>query len=514
MTDIDIDTGIEAGPGQQAPPMIDHLAVAAVVVVGVVLRFATSSPLWLDEALSVNIAELPIGDIFDALRHDGHPPLYYVLLHYWMEVVGDGDVAIRTLSGLFSVATLPLAWIAGRRRFGRSGALGVVFVTAIAPYSLRYATEARMYSLAPFLAFAAWLVAEDLRSRPNRWRWVLLAVLTGFLLLTHYWAIYLGLAAVLLLGWRWARSGARAEALRVGSALAVGAILFLPWLPSFVYQATHTGTPWGVAGRPTRAVFELAGGLGGGDRFAEGPLFGLSVLFLAVLGLFVVGSGAMRLVLDLRTSDTVRAEVSILLVTMAIGLAAGFASDATFIARYAAVLTPMLFTAAGVGLARLPARWPRRFVAVSLVLLAGVGGYFNVVDARTQGEQVATRINSAGASGDIVVFCPDQLGPSTLRSLDDGFDAVAVPTLERPDRIDWVDYADRNAAADVDDLVAAILERAEDRTIWLVDSRSYRTYEVLCPGVWDGLAAARSATTEVMPDGQTFEPSTLTRFDP
>lgn len=504
----------EVSAEQTAPPVIDHIAVAIVVTVSVVLRFATSSPLWLDEALSVNIAALPVGDIFDALRHDGHPPLYYVLLHYWMEVVGDGDVAVRALSGLFSVGTLPLAWMAGRRRFGRAGALGAVLVTAIAPYSLRYATEARMYSLAPFLAFAAWLVAEDLRSRPDRRRWFVLALLTGLLLLTHYWAIYLGLAAVVLLGWRWARAGARDEALRVGSALAAGAILFLPWLPSFIYQATRTGTPWGVAGRPTRAVLELAGGLGGGDRFAEGPLFGISILVLAALGMFVVDSKRMRLELDLRTSAIVRADAAILLVTLAIGMAVGQATNATFVARYGAVVVPMLFIVAGVGLARLPARWPRRVVAVAVVMLGGVGAYFNVVDARTQGEQVATRINTFGAPGDLVVFCPDQLGPSTLRSLDDGFDAVAVPTLERPDRIDWVDYADRNEAASVDQVVAAILERAGDRTIWLVDAKTYRTYEALCPGVWVGLAAARSATTEVAPDDEAFEPSTLTRFDP
>ena len=59
----------------------------------------TRSPLWLDEALSVNIAKLPIGQIPAALRHDGHPPLYYVLLHVWMSVLGSGDVAVRSAVG-------------------------------------------------------------------------------------------------------------------------------------------------------------------------------------------------------------------------------------------------------------------------------------------------------------------------------------------------------------------------------------------------------------------------------
>src|SRR5207302_3096160 len=78
------------------------LGVVAVVTVGVALRFTTSSHLWLDEALTVNIARLPLARIPDALRHDGSPPLYYMLLHVWIAVFGAGDVAVRALSAVFA----------------------------------------------------------------------------------------------------------------------------------------------------------------------------------------------------------------------------------------------------------------------------------------------------------------------------------------------------------------------------------------------------------------------------
>ena len=58
---------------------------------------------------------LPIADIPAALRHDGHPPLYYVLLHLWMRLFGQGDVAVRALSGVWSLLLFPLVWVAGRR---------------------------------------------------------------------------------------------------------------------------------------------------------------------------------------------------------------------------------------------------------------------------------------------------------------------------------------------------------------------------------------------------------------
>src|SRR3954463_4498974 len=96
------------------------LAIAiGAIALGIALRFLTTGQLWLDEALTVNIAKLPLGRIPDALRHDGSPPLYYVLLHFWMDLFGSGDLAVRALSGVFAVASFPLAWIAGRKLGGR-----------------------------------------------------------------------------------------------------------------------------------------------------------------------------------------------------------------------------------------------------------------------------------------------------------------------------------------------------------------------------------------------------------
>src|SRR5690348_9191411 len=104
-----------AEPPESAPAPVEVVVVGIVAVLaGGVLRFVTASSLWLDEALSVNIARLPVGDIGPWLRHDGHPPLYYWLLHGWIELFGSGDVAVRALSGVFGLLTLPLAYLAGR----------------------------------------------------------------------------------------------------------------------------------------------------------------------------------------------------------------------------------------------------------------------------------------------------------------------------------------------------------------------------------------------------------------
>src|ERR1700680_3691459 len=44
---------------------------------------------WMDEAISTGIASHSLSAIPGILRHDGSPPLFYLLLHVWMSIFGD-----------------------------------------------------------------------------------------------------------------------------------------------------------------------------------------------------------------------------------------------------------------------------------------------------------------------------------------------------------------------------------------------------------------------------------------
>src|SRR5580700_1863152 len=108
--------------------MLVGIGIGIVVAAGVFLRFYTHSALWLDEALTVDIARLPLHELPDKLRHDGAPPLYYALLLF-----GQSDLATRSLSGLLGVLTLPVAWFAGKEFGGRAVAWTSLVLLASAP---------------------------------------------------------------------------------------------------------------------------------------------------------------------------------------------------------------------------------------------------------------------------------------------------------------------------------------------------------------------------------------------
>ncbi len=357
MSDIEGPTRRAPNPAG-VPGAVIFLSCVAIGT-GLVLRFVTRSPLWLDEALSVNIAKLPISQIPAALRHDGHPPLYYVLLHGWMSVFGSSDWAVRALSGLFAVATLPLAWVLGRRRGGPL--LGWLFtaVMAMSPFALRYATETRMYSLLMAGVLVLYLLVDDIvRLERRGWlRLVGLGLLSGLLLLTHYWSIWLLGSVELVLAWLWwRRPDERSGPARAFVAIAVGSLLFVPWVPSFLYQAAHTGTPWAGRVRPTSLIGATIQDVGGG-AFKDAIFVGAMMVALALLGLFGRAIDDHRVELELRTRRFLRYEAVVAASTLAIGGLVGLVTASTYATRYASVVYPLfaLLIAAGLACFRSPA---------------------------------------------------------------------------------------------------------------------------------------------------------------
>src|SRR3954462_5672135 len=78
---------------------------------------------WIDEGLSVGIADRPLGDVPLALREDGSPPVYYMMLHFWLDVAGSSEVGVRSLSLLFALRAVAAGYWGGKVVWG-SGRAG------------------------------------------------------------------------------------------------------------------------------------------------------------------------------------------------------------------------------------------------------------------------------------------------------------------------------------------------------------------------------------------------------
>jgi len=490
----------------------------AVVVAGVLFRFWTRSDLWFDEALSVNISRLPLDEIPDALRRDGHPPLYYFLLHGWIEIFGIGDIAVRSLSGVISLLTLPVAWFAGRRVGGARVAWITVVVLALSPFAFRFATEARMYSLVILFVFAGYLALRRALERPSLGRLAQVAALTAALALTQYWCLYLLAVVGAGLAWRAWRGEPgpeRTATRRSFAAMAVGGLGFVPWLPAFLDQLAHTGTPWGDPQYPWVAVPRSLIAFAGSDSDGEAFLLAFVLIVLPLLAVFGRALDARRIELDLGTRPAVRWEGAAALGAFLLGSAASYASNTTFEPRYAATVFALfvLLTAYGVTVFR--DRRIQLVLLVAIVVLGVAGGIRNVVTQRTQAGQVADVIVAEAKPGDVVVYCPDQLGPAVSRLLRDepGLVQVTFPDGARPERVNWRDYLERNRSVPPPRFVEDVLERAGDATVWYVTGTGQNNITGVCEGVAASLGDARpGAAGRVTIDDDIFEYDGLTQY--
>lgn len=509
-----------AATGETGHAIPDRLPVWAIIGIvltlgaAVTLRFASRSDLWLDEALTANIARVPLRDLPDALRHDGAPPLYYALLHVWMLVFGTGDAAVRALSGLIGVATLPLAYFAGRRLGGddrqRREWIGwsLVLLLAASPFAVRYSTEVRMYSMTIGLVLLGYLAVMRALDRPSLGRVAGVAGVTAALLYSHYWSMFLLAVVGAVFVWS-AVSGpvaVRPAARRIVVGLVVGAVCFLPWFPVLISQLQHTGTPWASATISLSIVVSTM------SQFAGGRLIAGRLLLVVLVVLALCGLAARK-----RFGGSVRWVALVAVATLAFGLSVSFVAGSTYQVRYAAVMFPLVLMVAAFGLTLVRDLRVRSVVLVVAILLGLFGGWRTVETQRTQAGAIAAAISKGAQRGDVVAYCPDQVAPSVSRMLQRsrGLRQYTFPASSVPLRVNWVDYADHVERADPDRFVAALLARAGTGSVWFVSSPGYLPFVDKCERVLGALSAARGAGPAlVVADAGTFEHMGVVRFAP
>jgi len=280
--------------GLRPPARWLFLALAAgiaALAVWLRLRHLDSLSFWLDEVASVQYAELPVSELWGA---DNHPPLFYFLLHYWMDWAGYDGWRLRLLSVVLSLATLPAAYLLGRRIGGPWTGLAATLALAAASFDVRYAQELRMYTLLnlgaawALVGFAA-LLADPARAvaRASAGAWALLVLGTIVALYAHNMGLLLPMTTTLLAAALWRRRPERRR-LALAWIAAHGLVLaaWAPFLPELLRQTGVSTWQWIKAPDLTEIAY-IQGQLAYGQPNLDGPLQVMA--FAGFLALTVLG---------------------------------------------------------------------------------------------------------------------------------------------------------------------------------------------------------------------------------
>jgi uncharacterized membrane protein len=289
-----------------APSWLHLLLVLLWTLLGLSLRFAnlTGKPLWTDEfstivfSLGNGFSDIPLDQLITTdqllqplkptpgngveavvshlFRESNHPPLYFVLSHFWLNLFptnANGLVStwgIRSLAALIGTLTIPvtffLAWLAFRSRIVAQTSAAFM---AVSPFGIYLAQEARHYTL-PILVILLSLcclviAAQKLRDRIVLPIWLCFCwiVINGLGIATHYFfAFTLGAEAIVILclglvqSWRergiWHPSLHWRRVWLVAAGTAAAGLIWWPILQNiqegeltrWIYQGDRSGLAW------------------------------------------------------------------------------------------------------------------------------------------------------------------------------------------------------------------------------------------------------------------------------
>ncbi len=178
-----------------------------------------------------------------AVEEPQSPPLYYLILRWWMQLFGDSVAARRSLSACLSLLLFPAIYWFCLELFGSSlvGWIAVVLV-AVSPFHVLYAQEVRYYSV--WTVFVALCCAAFFRAIRHKTRqsW---SIYTSILILGLYTypltaliAIGQGIYLLFLERFRFTQ-----RTLSFAFSQLIAVIIFSPWL-FFIFTNSHKISDW------------------------------------------------------------------------------------------------------------------------------------------------------------------------------------------------------------------------------------------------------------------------------
>lgn len=279
---------------------IQPVILVAILLLSFALRVARieQQSIWYDEGLSIYYARGDVAEILRGVSESDHPPLHPLLLHLWMALCGDSELAVRFLSVWWGVLAVALLYRLGRRLSSATGGLAALLLT-VSPLAVWYAQETRGYTMALALVTAAVDVGLGLLLRrprggawedPDRWPgYALYTLLAAGALYTHFFSGFVLLALnlaypIVQLPELIRDPRARTRLLCWLGAQLVVLAMFAPWAPFVFAQWQANATHWHGAVGWRQIVRRTLTAFGAGQTL-EGPWASGATWVLSILAL-------------------------------------------------------------------------------------------------------------------------------------------------------------------------------------------------------------------------------------
>ena len=217
---------------------LHYTAIFIILIIGAIFRFNNlgAESIWIDEGYSIAFSKLNFVEVLTV--EDDFPPLYYIILHFWIKLFGTSEVSVRFPSLIFGIFSIWTIYHVGRVIYNRQKGLIAALLLSISSFHIHYSQEARPYSLTVFLALLSMYYLVKCNQDGKIAASIGYVITTTLLVYSHVIGLYLVAAQNLYIVtlYLFYRKALKISLKNWILMQGVIGLFFLIWLPTFVVR--------------------------------------------------------------------------------------------------------------------------------------------------------------------------------------------------------------------------------------------------------------------------------------
>ena len=197
--------------------------------------------LHIDEYFTLTIVNFNVGELINTTAADVHPPLYYLILKFFMYVFGLFGISSHNLHAVRLVSIIPYAiimlisYVKIRKDYGwLTAGLFMLSLGVMSEFFL-YFIIARMYSWAILFLLIAFIYTKDIFETGKIKYWVIVTVASVLCAYTHYFAAISAVCLYLMIMY-YVITKNRSQIKHLCVSIAAAVLLYWYWILTLFYQ--------------------------------------------------------------------------------------------------------------------------------------------------------------------------------------------------------------------------------------------------------------------------------------
>ncbi|MDP4281327.1 MAG: glycosyltransferase family 39 protein [Bacteroidota bacterium] len=379
----------------------DFYVPAGLLVLNLFLKmlFLNSRDLAMDEPFTVFYAQGGLPFIFHMLPSENNPPLFFLLLHFWINIFGISVFSVRFLSCIFSSLLVLVIWLIGRKFISFRTGLVASLLYTFSGYEILFAHEARVYPLFAFLTALSFFLFLSMVREPKKKKYPVLLTITNILLIySHFFGFVALLTQVVCC---LAIKEIRQKVLRFYLiTLALTLVAFIPYFPITLsrFSASSGGT-W-IPAPQWSDLYTMVW------RFSNAPV--VTVFFILILS----GAGIMFCIRSRRWEILDKNAVLMVILWFFFPFLFLFLVSfrtPVFLDRYMIFITPAWYLLIAMAIDRLSVNRFSGYILITATVTSMLITFNPDVDNKRRIKEVVAKVESLKKPGVPVVICPEWL---------------------------------------------------------------------------------------------------------